>query len=224
MKVIMLIYAITVIPFCYASDHYLVENTGNQQKTVDILTETNSFTACNIANQADKTNAEDVTGSHFFPLYGIILGKTTVKELARIGTRAKNINSTTNEPYNYYSVNGIQIWFTDSIASDIMMNSYRDDIPGQWKESGFDWKLSYTDWLLLLEKLRFKVDITKEPISKIFNGKKVLFAEITSTLKIENDLSMKFVFNFEYGKSDSVDGAETLYRISVSKLKESSDY
>jgi|GEM_PF-7131893 hypothetical protein len=149
----------------------------------------------------------------FFPLYGIILGETKVSILAKMGNRAKDYDSD-KKLYKYYTVNDVRFWFTNDIA-DHMYITYTDPIPQQWRNCGFDWSLSYSKWLALLEKLGFFISVAKNPVTEWYNGKKSLSAEIMATKRINPYTSIIFEFDFSYSQISSVDADGTLYSIRV---------
>jgi hypothetical protein len=149
----------------------------------------------------------------FFPLYGVMLGETKVSELAKLGNRAKDYDSD-KKLYKYYTVKDMRFWFTGDIA-DYMYITYTDPIPQQWRSCGFDWNLSYSKWLTLLEKLGFFISVAKNPVKEWYNGKRSLSAEILATKRINPYTSIIFELDFSYSQITSLDAQGTLYSIRV---------
>ncbi len=157
-------------------------------------------------------------GCAFFPVFGIMLGKTTESELATMGTRSKNIDSSTKEPYMYYTVNSVNFWYENSLA-DFMYITHYDVLPKQWEDCGFSWDLSFNEWKSMLESRGFMVSISKTPEVKTYDNRETLSAEMTALLKVNEETTVKFKFKFNYGKDGStVDSKGSVYSISVDKI------
>jgi len=175
----------------------------------------------NSYQQQTKPSVKAVESSggncNFFPVYGIMLGKTTVDELSRLGTRTTTIQSGT-EPYKIYVVNAVDFWYDDNVATHMYMTHY-DALPKPWMDCGFDWTLSFNDWKSLLQSWGFSVSVTKEPESKTYSGRETLAAELTAIKIVNSETTIKFRFNFNYGKANTVDAKETLYALSVNLVK-----
>ena len=176
-------------------------------------------TAQSLSQRLSSAGNGDCT---LFPLYGVMLGKTSEAELAAMGTRATNINKNTNEPYTYYKVNGMKFWYNNSVA-DHMYITDTDPFPAQWASCGFDWNLSYTEWKSLLENKGFSVSVSKYPESKLYENKQTLSAELIAVKNINSDISVSFTLQFDYGDSNTVDGKKTLYSMWI-KFKGNNGY
>jgi len=163
-------------------------------------------------------SGQNVGGCAFFPVFGIMLGKTTESELASMGTRSKNIDSSTKEPYMYYTVNSVNFWYENSLA-DFMYITHYDVLPKQWEDCGFSWDLSYNEWKSMLESRGFIVTVSKTPEVKMYDNRETLSAELTALLKVNEEISVKFKLKFNYGKGGStVDSKGSVYSISVDKI------
>ncbi len=149
----------------------------------------------------------------FFPLYGVILGETTVKELEKKGTRAKDRDDK-GKKYKYYTVNDMRFWYNDDCANHIYM-TYTDPIPQQWRACGLDWGLSYNEWHELFEKLGFFVSVVKRPKKEWYQGKMTLVAQFNASKKITNDVTLSFEIYFNYSQKTSVKANGTVYSLRI---------
>ncbi len=149
----------------------------------------------------------------FFPLYGVTLGKTTVKELEEKGTRARDRDDK-GKKYKYYTVNDMRFWYNDDGANHIYI-TYTDPIPQQWEACGLDWNLSYNEWLELFEKLGFFISIVKRPKKEWYQGKMTLVAQFNASKKITNDVTLSFEIYFNYSQKTSVKANGTVYSLRV---------
>lgn len=149
----------------------------------------------------------------FFPLYGFVLGKTTVKELEKRG-----IKNEKNTNYNYARINKIAVydWNNDRIYEDMYLSDF-SRLPAEWEEKfGFEWSLSYTEWMRLFERLGFEIKVTKAPAVEKEKGRKFLRAEFIATSE-NGDFS--FRLNFKEGNKEGegygVDSKNSLFSIDV---------
>ena len=149
----------------------------------------------------------------FFPLYGVILGKTSVKDLAKLGTKAKG-RDTDNQPYKYYVVNDMNFWYDTNIATHIYL-TYTSPIPQKWRNCGLDWSLSYNEWLKLFKRLGFFVSNVELPKKEWYRGKRTLVAEFHASKKISNKTQLVFELHFNYSQKTSVNSKGTIYSLRV---------
>jgi zinc ribbon protein len=161
--------------------------------------------------QTEEANESDID---LFPLYGVTLGKTTVEQLARLGVRTSQIDKNTGKPYQYFVINGTNFWYNDSgIAHYMYIARGIYPIPEKWRALGFDWDISYNQWINLLERLGYSVTIAEPPHIVIWQGHDSFSAKIVAikgTIKIE--------LGFDYSEGTTTDSKGTLYNISVSVL------
>ena len=104
---------------------------------------------------------EQTKECRFFPLYGVTLGKTTVKKLAALGVRSKGLDSD-NKPYKFYRVRDMNFWFEEQTATHMYL-TYTSSLPKIWRNCGFDWVLSYNEWVTLFKRLGFSISDIKLP-------------------------------------------------------------
>jgi hypothetical protein len=88
-----------------------------------------------------------------FPLYGVILGKTTVSQILALGGK---------QPFyidGMYELNGAS-FFPDTSKTMIhsMIVSTTDPMPEPWEVLGFSWQNSFQEWSRLLQGLGYSVN------------------------------------------------------------------
>ena len=147
-----------------------------------------------------------------FPLYGIILGQTTIKELAALGSRSEDIHSETQKPYQYFRVNGMNFWFGDKYASHIYITR-SDVLPTSWRDAGFSWKKSFIEWIKVLNGMQCTILVKKEPEIEEYRGHPSFFADIVGILN--NDPKVEISLSFAYSKGTTVLDNKTLYSIGI---------
>ncbi len=152
--------------------------------------------------------AKTWSSGRLFPLYGAILGQTTQYELRKLG-------GVKDKDYNLYVINGINFWYDEN--SNIFDHMYivegMDEIPKKWKKYGFDWDLSYLEWLALLKNRGFSIIIKDEPKVSKYDGHDSFSAEIIASKTVEIPIEIELDFNYSHGTSTT--SKATLYSISV---------
>lgn len=103
-----------------------------------------------------------------FPVYGVIIGKTTLDELevSGVGSRATLINEETGKPYLSIDVEGEGARFGYDERTEIVdaMHLIRGSkAPDPWQTLGFDWSKSYDEWLSWLTGLGYSIEVDKQP-------------------------------------------------------------
>ena len=149
----------------------------------------------------------------FFPLYSVILGETSVKELAKKGIESKDRDSD-NKPYKYYVVNDMNFWYDTNIATHMYL-TYTSPIPQKWRNCGLDWSLSYNEWLKLFKRLGFFVSNVELPKKEWYRGKRTLVAEFHASKKMKNQTQLVFELHFNYSQKTSVNSKGTIYSLRV---------
>jgi len=157
-----------------------------------------------------------VNENDLFPLYGVSLGRTTVEELARSGTRATSINSKTGEPHRYYEINGLNFWYNDDGIANFISIHRSLSIPAPWRALGFDLNLSYNEWMALLKRLGYDVKITQSPKVVFRNGRAFFDAEIDANKQTKIPIGIMLYFGYSTGTT--ADSKGTLYSLSVTRL------
>ena len=162
---------------------------------------------------ASTTGLEDASksGVDLLPLYGVTLGKTSVAELARLGTKTISIDRETGSPSRYYVIRGTNFWYNEAgIAEHIYIARGIYPIPEQWQALGFDWNISYSQWLSLLQRLRYFITVAEPPQIVEYSGHDSFSANIAATKG-----PITITLNFNYNEGTTTDSKKTLYSISV---------
>jgi hypothetical protein len=152
-----------------------------------------------------------------FPLFDIVLGETSVSQIARMGSRTGTIDDDTGEPYLCYEVDGFNFWYdeeTEVVNHMYLVNS--DPLPSAWEALGLDWRKSYMGWLAFLPTLGYVVSIEEEPHIAIFKGHKSLSAIVLGVRHGRYPHGLRL--EFDYGDGTTVKSPKTLYSITVKVL------
>jgi len=149
----------------------------------------------------------------FFPLYGVSLGETTVKELAKEGSKAKGKDSN-NKRYKYYLVNDMNFWHDKHTATHMYL-TYTNPIPQKWRNCGLDWDLTYNEWVKLFEQLGFHISHAKLPKKEWYNGKRTLAAQFHASKKTLKNIQLVFDLDFNYSQKTSVNSKGTIYSLGI---------
>ena len=146
----------------------------------------------------------------FFPVYGVLPGKTTVSDVKALGYVVES---------GYYSYNAniqtLTFWDHDGygVFSDIYMVN-DDAMPDKWRELGLDWKLSYDEWLALFQRMDFSIEHKRAPELKEYSGRNTLSAEFIATAP---DGSFTMCMDFNYGNENG-EGYRTNSRNSLQSI------
>lgn len=152
-----------------------------------------------------KQDLSKISETDLFPLYGIVLGKTTVEELAALGVKSPG--------FNFYDVHGFNFWYSKNGKADHMYITHWDALPEKWRNFGMDWDLSYQQWLNLFKKQGFEINIIETPKIVSYRGRDSFRAEIQASRKGENPVIVKL--DFRYSKLTKEDDGGTLSNITV---------
>lgn len=147
--------------------------------------------------------------SELFPIYGVTLGKTTVPELQKLGSK--------DEHFDLYKIHGFNFWYENNVANKMDLVQFDGKLPEIWTSLGFDWGLSFNKLTELLKRLRYSVNVTKSPMIKQYSGYASFFADIEATKF--SGIPTKIQFGFRYGKGTTADSLGTLYKMTVQTPK-----
>ena len=152
------------------------------------------------------------TYSLFFPVYGVLPGKTTVADVKAWGY---NVDKGYSKSYTT-RINSIAFWDHDGdrVFKDIYMTEADGGMPAEWEELGFDWRLSYDEWVALLEEMGFTIEHVKKPTTVEYSGRKTLQAEFVATAP---DQTFSMDLSFNYGNENG-EGSSTRSRASLSSI------
>jgi hypothetical protein len=156
--------------------------------------------------------------SDLFPLFGVTLGETTTNQLARLGERSRTINDRTGKPYECYQINKIDFWYDhDGVASYMYIARGIYPIPERWISLGFDWDISYTQWINLLGGLGYVVRIEEHPQLVKYNGHDSFTAKLCAVKQAR--IPLEITLGFSYSEGTTTESQGTLYNISVKALR-----
>jgi Caspase domain len=140
-----------------------------------------------------------------FPVNGMVLGKSTTKELAVLGTH--------NARVGYYAIGGINFWYSDNIFSRFYLVTRLYPLPAEWSRLGLSYEASYREWLSILKKMEYNIKVSKEPTVEDYGGQPSFSAELEARSTRGTPLVM--TLNFEYSQKVGIDTKGTLYSITV---------
>ena len=148
----------------------------------------------------------------FFPLFGITLGKTTWKQAKEMGYEVRRFKEEDSRNVN---VEDVDFW--DHEGEGIFTSLYwtydESDFPPSWKSKGFDWNLSYDQWIEVFDKLGFEVTITRKPSQDFYSKRKTSSAEFEA---LSPDQSLRFIMEFNFEVNGYLTSSpKTLYSITV---------
>jgi hypothetical protein len=147
-----------------------------------------------------------------FPLYGVTLGKTTVQELARLGERTRSVDKATGLPYQSYSIHRTDFWYSKAgVASDLYIAKGVSSIPEPWSAIGFDWDLSYDEWVSLLRQLGYSITVEEPPRVAAYDGHDSFSARVVA----EKPARPLITLDFNYNKGANTASKGTVYSISA---------
>jgi hypothetical protein len=147
----------------------------------------------------------------------VTLGETTVDQLTRLGTRSGVISKEAGKPYDYIVISGTNFWYHGgSVAESIYIARGIHQIPERWKALGFDWNISYNQWVSLLQRLGYSVRI-EEPPQVVRDGDHDSLRAGVSAVKRER-APIEIQLNFNYSRGTTTDSQGTLYSIFVKAL------
>ena len=165
-------------------------------------------------DEEEKNFSPPLSLNDFFPVCGITLNKSTVKDAERQSYRYDKIDYHEGGTVTVW-VDGVQIRKEEGcdVFTIIYMTS-GDEMFVEWEGFGFDWGLSYLEWVELFKRMGFIVKQTETPRVKSWeHGPDYLAAKFIAR---SADSSVKFKLQFDYGREGSTQNSpSTLYSISV---------
>jgi hypothetical protein len=153
-------------------------------------------------------------GESLFPIYGIVLGKTSTSEIAKVGRRTETINEKTGKPYACYAVRGADFWYdeTSRIVNSIFITG-EDSLPQPWQKLGMRWEASYTQWFSLLKGMGYSIEVTKKPCVEEYDGHDSFTAEFTAQKSGRYPHAIDLDFSLSRGTTTS--SPKTLFSMNV---------
>lgn len=156
-----------------------------------------------------------------FPLYGIILGETSVKDLE---TMRFNIDYDSDyitiNPDTGYEEHCIEFLADSqtSIITDVEISS--GGFPLNWNALGISWEMSYRQWTEYFRSLNFKIKVLEEPHREYWEEKDYWY--LSACFKaISPTEDLFFFLTFSYGsKGFDLNSQDTLLTFEISTKKQ----
>jgi len=144
-----------------------------------------------------QTKSDNTTNSNLlFPCDGVTLGKTTVEELEKLGTRTTSRSSKDNQPFPYFIVKGQKVWFNPRSGLAIQYDITRfEPIPQKWADLGMSFSNSYDQWFDFAKAHNLEVLVVKKPEKENRNGKEIFNATLW-ILYVADDISYRIELDF----------------------------
>lgn len=154
-----------------------------------------------------------------FPVEGVTFGETGSKYLGLVGNKCDAVNE--GEKINdCYEVEGIYFYCDENdVADKLYISTLRfGGMPDDWKKLGFDWDLSYNEWVNLFKQKGYASLGTEKPKVITRAGEKYLQAELTTIVKTSAGYT-RITLNFGngYGKT-TINDKGTLFSIVADRL------
>jgi len=151
----------------------------------------------------------------FFPVWGITLNETTIKQAKSMGYKIE----TNKDGSKHFVSHGADFRDDDKdgyfdhlggISSILVSKGF--ELPEEWKSKGFSWDNSYDRWIQLFKDLGFSIKIERGPTVKEFEGRKTLSAMVIAT---SLDNTLYFVLGFDFGESYQTSSPRTIFSLYV---------
>ena len=132
----------------------------------------------------------------FFPVWGITLNETTIKQAKSMGFKVETYEDGVNHVYSH----GIDFRDDDKDGyfDHLLGYHFSFEIPEEWKSKGFSWDNSYDRWIQVFKDLGFSINVERELKVEEFQGRKTLSAMVIAT---SLDNTLKFVLGFCCGEN-----------------------
>jgi len=149
-----------------------------------------------------------------FPLFGVVLGKTTKQEMARfIGCVAGKHDGSRGSLY--YILEGQNFWHHGENEVHHMYLARGNLIPEKWTALGITWECSFNEYKNLCQSLFGNFEISEAPGYHLWLDEQCFQARLL-TISTEYGLGVKYrvEFKFSYTPGDA-DTHGTLYSITI---------
>ena len=137
--------------------------------------------------QASKEQVS--TTDWLFPLYDCEIGKTTVKEMKKLGKKKWG--------YDYYTINNQKFWYNKYTKVFDHMYITRNSWIPEWEKLGYSPSLSYNDWITFLKSQGYEVKVVIAPHLEKWQGQDSLSAELRAFRQtpIEHIIELDFSYS-----------------------------
>ena len=132
----------------------------------------------------------------FFPVWGITLNETTIKQAKSMGFKIETYDDGSKSIYSQ----GISFRDDDKDGyfDHLFGYNFNFEFPEEWKSKGFSWDNSYDRWIQVFKDLGFSMTIERELKVEEFQGRKTLSAMVIAT---SLDNTLEFVLGFCCGEN-----------------------
>ena len=147
-----------------------------------------------------------------FPVENVTLGKTGSKMLSLTAEKC-------SDESNCYQINGIYFYCNEKgLTETLYLSRLRfGGMPENWKNAGFNWDLSYNEWMDLFKKMGYVPFVTQKPVTEASSGQKFLKAEfLTWVTTPDGKAQIVLKFNYGFGKTLVTDKG-TLFAIEINR-------
>ena len=151
----------------------------------------------------------------FFPIHGITPGKTTAKEALKMGYKKED--GYMWDKYRFIENVDLTFWSGWNLSNADIETYCRigvKKIPKQWAdEFNISHDMSYNEWMAFFKSIGCRIDVSKEPMIRDFDGEDVMAADFRATTP---DGKYYFNLRFDYGRKGTTPYSPgTLYEIEI---------
>jgi hypothetical protein len=170
-----------------------------------------------------KSQDRNNFNNKLFPVYGVTPGETTVAEIRS----RRYFCDMENDDGVPCTVRSLTFWDYDMdgiVESVNFVNT--DGVPNKWmKYLGFDFNLSYNQWMKLLEQHGFSIEIITEPNEhEPYSDRETFNAELKAISKTgSTEITFNFSMGNDHGEGSTRESIRSLYGISVEAKSEEKD-
>lgn len=165
----------------------------------------------------DESNEDEL--HKFFPVHGITLGETTVDDLEYDIPEDLDIEYENDgyvrvwaiEPNGNHGALIYSMPYEDELS--MLYVTHSENMFIEWEELGFDWELSYNDWLKLFRSRGYTIHIVKYPKQEYFEERGYWYLDACFRASAP-DNTLFFELHFAFGKYGTKQTSKwTLYSI-----------
>jgi len=159
-----------------------------------------------------RESKEKLVTCTLFPIYDVMLGKTTTEQMKAYGATEKK---------DYFILKDINFWHNGKeVVGHMYIARGIYIIPPQWENMGITWERSFNSFIELFNKLFGNCTISESPRKKPFKNQDCFSAKLETKSK-EQGLEIVLTLSFDYTVGD-VNTKSTLYCLNVRSQANSS--
>ncbi|WP_051611863.1 DEAD/DEAH box helicase [Xylanibacter ruminicola] len=139
---------------------------------------------------AAETNSKEEFSyvDDFFPIFGVMLGKTTSEQAHELGY-PDEVDEDTGEVF--CNVDNIHFIYLGNILHEISWTRVDRDFPSLWKSKGFSWEISYDEWIDVFLRLGYRIEQRPE---KLLNNGHITLRAFLDALSPDGHLEFNLFF------------------------------